>query len=71
MVLCAVYQIVLSSGLNVYLMSPQRGPGLLSLNKEGIASTVGEYSTHSHLQSAQFQSVLSGLTQYNTFWEQI
>ena len=41
LLLCAVYQIVLLSGLNVYLMSPQRGPGLLSLNKEGIASTFG------------------------------
>jgi hypothetical protein len=37
----AVYQIFLSSGLNVYLFSPMRGPGLLSLNKEGIASTFG------------------------------
>ena len=69
MALCAVYQIVLSSGLNVYLMSPQRGPGLLSLNKEGIASTVGEYSAHSYLQSAQCQRVLSGLTQNNSFLE--
>lgn len=37
----AVYQVVLSSGLNVYLLSPVRGPGLISLNKEGIFSTFG------------------------------
>lgn len=40
---CAVYQMVLSSGLNVFLLSPVRGPGLLSLNKEGIFSTFGEF----------------------------
>ncbi|XP_024397386.1 uncharacterized protein At4g17910 [Physcomitrium patens] len=42
----AVYQIVLSSGLNVYLLSPQRGQGLLSLNKEGIASTFGYWGLY-------------------------
>ncbi|KAG0566222.1 hypothetical protein KC19_7G047100 [Ceratodon purpureus] len=45
-IILTAYQIVLSSGLNVYLLSPQRGPGLLSLNKEGIASTFGYWGLY-------------------------
>jgi phosphatidylinositol glycan class W len=41
-----VYQVVLSSGLNVYLLSPVRGPGLISLNKEGIFSTFGYWGLY-------------------------
>lgn len=39
----AVYQMLLSGGLNRYLLSSERGPGFLSLNKEGVASTFGEF----------------------------
>ncbi|KAG0559069.1 hypothetical protein KC19_10G076700 [Ceratodon purpureus] len=45
-IILSVYQMLLSSGLNVYLLSPMRGPGFLSLNKEGIASTFGYWGLY-------------------------
>eukprot|EP00246_Nothoceros_aenigmaticus_P010568 TRINITY_DN2719_c0_g1_i3.p1 TRINITY_DN2719_c0_g1~~TRINITY_DN2719_c0_g1_i3.p1 ORF type:complete len:346 (+),score=42.69 TRINITY_DN2719_c0_g1_i3:628-1665(+) len=40
-VILAAYQVWLSSGLNQYLLSSERGSDLVSLNKEGIYSTLG------------------------------
>ncbi|KAL3701363.1 hypothetical protein R1sor_019385 [Riccia sorocarpa] len=40
------YQASLSYGLNKYLLSSERGPGLISLNKEGIYSTLGYWSLY-------------------------
>jgi len=53
----AVYQMMLSGGLNRYLLSSERGPGFLSLNKEGVASTFGEF-----LKLAQGCTFFKGLT---------
>ncbi|CAM6013205.1 unnamed protein product [Sphagnum balticum] len=42
----SVYQMMLSGGLNRYLLSSERGPGFLSLNKEGVASTFGYWGLY-------------------------
>ncbi|KAH9534510.1 hypothetical protein CY35_17G009000 [Sphagnum magellanicum] len=42
----SVYQMLLSGGLNRYLLSSERGPGFLSLNKEGVASTFGYWGLY-------------------------
>jgi phosphatidylinositol glycan class W len=42
----SVYQVMLSGGLNRYLLSSERGPGFLSLNKEGVASTFGYWGLY-------------------------
>jgi hypothetical protein len=52
----AVYQMMLSGGFNRYLLSSERGPGFLSLNKEGVASTFGEF-----LKLAQSCTFFKGL----------
>lgn len=45
-VVLVAYQAWLSSGLNEYLLSPERGPGLVSLNKEGVYSTLGYWGLY-------------------------
>ncbi|OAE33024.1 hypothetical protein AXG93_1913s1260 [Marchantia polymorpha subsp. ruderalis] len=40
------YQASLSFGLNKYLLSSERGPGLISLNKEGVYSIFGYWSMY-------------------------
>ncbi|KAL2649543.1 hypothetical protein R1flu_017671 [Riccia fluitans] len=54
------YQACLSYGLNKYLLSSERGPGLISLNKEGIYSTLGYWSLY--LISVRLGSYLSFLS---------
>ncbi|KAL4592449.1 hypothetical protein LXL04_005444 [Taraxacum kok-saghyz] len=41
-----VYQICLMSGLNVYLLSDERGTDIISQNKEGIYSIFGYWGLH-------------------------
>ncbi|CAM6087278.1 unnamed protein product [Calypogeia fissa] len=45
-ILLGVYQTILSSGLNEYLLSSERRPNLISLNKEGIFSILGYWSIY-------------------------
>ncbi|KAJ7524446.1 hypothetical protein O6H91_17G005900 [Diphasiastrum complanatum] len=55
-VVLTVYQALLLFGWNKYLLSSDRGPGLVSLNKEGFFSIFGYWGLH--LLSVQFGQYL-------------